>query len=48
MRFTATDWGKEENVKKLKDSCLAPEQLELKVGAQVMLLKNQTSTLGNE
>ncbi len=38
--FQMTSTGKREYVKNLQKYCLAPEQLELKVGAQVMFIKN--------
>jgi ATP-dependent DNA helicase PIF1 len=41
--FTMTTDGFDALVKGLKKSCLAPEQLKLKIGAEVMFIKNDTS-----
>lgn len=38
--YNAIDDGSEHNLKVLEKNCPAPKKLELKVGAQVMLLKN--------
>jgi len=38
--YEARDWGEEWDVKAMDKSCLAPKNLRLKVGAQVMLLTN--------
>jgi ATP-dependent DNA helicase PIF1 len=38
--FTMTSTGKANYVESLKRSCLAPEELELKIGALVMCIKN--------
>lgn len=38
--FAMTSKGRKADVEILKKNCLAPEQLELKVGAQVMFVKN--------
>ena len=40
LRFTATDTGDTYNVQQLDSNCQAPKILELKIGCQVMLLKN--------
>ena len=40
VTYTAEEWGDEWDLKALDKNCLAPRELELKVGAQVMLLKN--------
>jgi hypothetical protein len=38
--FTARDWGEEPYLKFLQKNCMAVEELKLKVGAQVMMLRN--------
>ncbi len=38
--YTMKAWGKRKLVETLKKNCLAPERLVLKVGAQVMFVKN--------
>jgi len=44
--YRAVDVGDKYSLASLQNSCQAPEQLQLKVGAQVMLLKNQNFNLG--
>jgi len=38
--YTATFEGKANKIEFLKKNCIAPEQLSIKIGAQVMMLKN--------
>ncbi len=45
--FSATDTGTEYYEKTLDKHCLAPKQLFLKIGAQVMLLRNMEGSLVN-
>ena len=45
--FKATDSGAKELVESLKKNCSAPTTLNLKIGAQVVLLRNQGSQLVN-
>lgn len=45
-KYTATDTGTPENVKKLDSSCMAPQVLYLKVNAQVVLIKSLDTALG--
>ncbi len=42
-QFQMTSFGKKQDVATLKKYCLAPEMLELKIGAQVMFVKNNFS-----
>lgn len=42
-RYAMTSTGKKADVELLKKNCLAPENLELKIGAQVMFVKNNFS-----
>jgi len=46
MCFTATDGGQEPHLGQLQKHCIAPPELKLKVGAQVMLLKNIDAAAG--
>jgi hypothetical protein len=42
-RYTANDWGDKAKL----NQCMAPVELELKMDAQVMLIKNMTPSLVN-
>lgn len=41
--YQMQSWGEAELVASLKDSCLAPQELVLKIGAQVMFVRNSFS-----
>ena len=46
--FLAEDWAANQfDLKKIDETCRAPKLLQLKIGAQVMLIKNITPTLVN-
>lgn len=45
-RAVAKDWGEGAFLDRLKRDCIAPEVLDLKVGAQVMCLKNLLPDMG--
>lgn len=46
VTFKMTSLGKENSIEFLKKNCLAPEELILKTGAQVMMLKNSLQKQG--
>ncbi len=46
ITFKMTALGKETSIEFLKKNCLAPEELTLKIGAQVMMLKNSLQKQG--
>jgi hypothetical protein len=46
QRFVAKDWGQEPYLSQLTRSCVAEAEVELRLGAEVMLLRNVNLNAG--